>query len=154
MATTTIRTIKTADLTSSDPTISVPDEVHELSDGTWLACHAEYGDVAYETLAALESAYGITVPGATSNDPRELGNKAIVACAAAIGVPARDVAIYLCEFRPLDAGTDWDKRHDEIATALAKHVGGDADAVGYATVADFIEIPDSLRAAVIEYLAP
>jgi hypothetical protein len=56
-----IRTIRTAALVSRDSTISVPDEVQEQADGTWLACHADYGDVSYPTLGELEAAYQIDV---------------------------------------------------------------------------------------------
>jgi len=57
-----LRTIRTANLISRDATISVPDAVQQQSDGTWLACHADCGDVSYPTLRALEAAYQIDVP--------------------------------------------------------------------------------------------
>ncbi len=60
------RIIKTAHLVSSDPTISVPDEVQERRDGRWIAVHAGEGDYLYDTLAALEAHYGVVVPSAVA----------------------------------------------------------------------------------------
>lgn len=57
-------TVKTGHLQSDDPTITVPDEVRELPNGTWIAVHEGKPDVSYASLQALENDYRIRVTGA------------------------------------------------------------------------------------------
>jgi hypothetical protein len=44
---------------SRDGSITLPTEIHERADGSWVACHADSGDVEYPHLPALCEAYKI-----------------------------------------------------------------------------------------------
>lgn len=44
---------------SRDESITLPTEIHERSDGSCVACHADSGDVEYPHLPALCLAYKI-----------------------------------------------------------------------------------------------
>lgn len=51
--------IKSAGITSTDQTITLPDEIQISDTGEATACHAESGDQSYPSLADLCEAYGL-----------------------------------------------------------------------------------------------
>lgn len=90
--------IKTApSLTSTDPTITMPDEIRLAGDVRGvLACHADSGDVVYDDLDALIEAYRLDSDAVWA---------AVVEAAA-----EQSAAVFVEEWHePLDpAETDWD----------------------------------------------
>lgn len=105
----------------------------------------------------------LTVPAWSVEDKIEQHASEAFTCASdalkSLKIPANEIEAHLCRFRPLDAGTEWHKKHRLICEELGRLTGYDPDCVGASALLKLRArvlgpLDSDMHEALIAYLEP